>query len=262
MPHRHAALLALAVAAAPVFAQTGPAPAPVEEKQPTTIDAEKIEGVGELDVTARGNAEIKQEDLNIFGDVLRYNREFGRIDADGGVRLNLGVNRFYGPRLRYNTLDDTGVFDQPNFLMRSDDPPARGVAESLEFRGKDHYRFKNTTYTTCEPGRNDWVVEATQLDLDYETSEGTARGARLKFFDTTVLASPIAVFPLDKNRKSGFLSPYYGHNTRRGPEFGLPYYWNIAPERDLTITPIYMTKRGLEIKNEMRYFERGYSGEA
>ncbi len=263
MAHRHAALLALVAAAAPVLAQTGGAqPAAVEEKEPTTIDAERIEGVGELDVTARGNAEIKQDDLNIFGDVLRYNREFGRIEGDGGVRLNLGIERFFGPQLRYNVLDDTGRFDQPTFILRGDDAPGRGTAESLEFRGKDHYRFKNAIYTTCEPGRNDWVVEANQLDLDYEASEGVARGARLKFFDTTVLASPFAMFPLDKTRKSGFLSPYYGHNTRRGTEFGLPYYWNIAPERDLTVTPIYMTKRGLNIKNELRYFDRGYSGEA
>src|SRR4051812_8817298 len=134
MPHRYAALLALAVAAAPVLAQSGKAPAVVDEKEPTTIDADRIEGVGELDLTARGNAEIKQDDLTIFGDVLRYNREFGRIEGDNGVRLNIGLERFFGPQLRYNLFDDTGTFDQPTFILRGEDSPGRGTAESLEFR--------------------------------------------------------------------------------------------------------------------------------
>ena len=221
-----------------------------------TIDAQRIEGVGELELSARGSAEIKQDELTIFGDVLKYNREFGRVEAEGGARLQSGVDRFFGPRLRYNTFDDTGTFDQPTFLMQREEP-ARGSAESLEFLGKDRYRFKNARYTTCEPGREDWRLEASELELDYETEQGHAKSPRLKFFETTVLAGPFAVFPLDHQRKSGVLAPYYGHNTQRGLEVGVPYYWNISPERDATITPIYMSRRGSMLKNEFRYIDLG-----
>src|SRR3954467_13832717 len=102
------ATLIVALASAPAWAQSGTA----EEKGPMTIDAARMEGVGELEVTARGNAEIKQDELTIFGEVLKYNREFGRVEADQGARLQAGVDRFFGPRLRYGTLDDTGSFDQ------------------------------------------------------------------------------------------------------------------------------------------------------
>jgi len=113
MAHRIATLLVVLIAA-PAWAQSvapGAQSGPPEEKGPTTIDAERMEGVGEVDVTARGDAEIKQDELTIFGEVLRYNREFGRIEADQGARLQSGVDRFFGPRLRYGTLDDTGTFD-------------------------------------------------------------------------------------------------------------------------------------------------------
>jgi LPS-assembly protein len=262
-PRRYFALVVALAAAAPALSQTAkPAAAAVEEeKGPTTIDAERLEGVGELDITARGSAEIKQDDLTIFGETLRYNREFGRVEGDGGVRLQMGADRFFGPRLRYNTVDDTGVFEQPGYILRGEEP-ARGNAESIEFRGKDQYRLKNAAFTTCNPGQEDWRLEADQLDLDYESEEGRARNARLKFFETTILASPFAQFPLERRRKSGILSPYYGHNSRRGVEVGLPYYWNIAPERDATITPVYMINRGLQLKNELRYVDRSYSGEA
>src|SRR5258708_13531161 len=131
-------------------------------KEPMTVDAERIEGVGGLEITARGAAEIRQGELNIFGETLKFNQELGWVDGDGGVRLKSGVDRFFGPRLRYDMLDDTGIFEQPQFLLRRE-LPARGSADSMEFVGKDKSRFKNATFTTCAPGNDDWQLEANRL---------------------------------------------------------------------------------------------------
>ena len=185
MPYRSATLAVALVVAAPALAQTAGSGA----KDPITIDAQNIEGVGDLEVTARGAAEIKRDDVTIFGEVLRYNRQFGSVEGEGGVRLQSGPDRLTGPRLQYNTLDDTGYLEQPVFLLQRD-PPARGSADRLEFVGKDHYRLKNASFTTCRPGEDDWTLEARDLDLDYGNDEGVARGMRLRFFDTTLLASP------------------------------------------------------------------------
>ncbi|HEX6318171.1 MAG TPA: LPS-assembly protein LptD [Burkholderiales bacterium] len=253
MPYRFA-LLALFLAA-PALAQNG---APADT--PTIIDAERIEGVGDLEVTARGNAEIRQEDFSVFGDVLRYNREFGRAQGEGGVRMQRGVDRFFGPRMQYNTLDDTGVLDSPTFLLQSDQT-ARGQADSLEFLGKGHYRMTDARYTTCRPGQDDWVLQASELELNYQNDEGTAIAPRLRFFDVPILGFPFASFPLQNRRRSGILTPYYSQTTNRGFEIGVPYYWNIAPERDMTITPVHMAKRGTQLKNQFRYLDRRYSGE-
>jgi LPS-assembly protein len=256
MPYR-VALLALCFAL-PAFAQT---PAPADEDRTTTIEAERIEGVGDIEVTARGNAEIKRDDMTIFGEVLRYNQEFGRAQGEGGVRLQRGVDRFYGPRLEYSTRDDTGVFENPTFLIQRQ-RLARGSAERLEILGPEKFRMKNASFTTCQPGKDDWVLQAAELELDYEAEEGNAKSPRLRFFDVPILGAPFASFPLENRRRSGLLAPYYSHTTTRGLEFGVPYYWNIAPERDATFTPVYMQKRGFQLKNQARYLERDYFGEA
>jgi LPS-assembly protein len=257
MAFRFATLALALTAAMPAAAQTAK---PDPEADRTTIEAEVIEGVSDLEVTARGSAEIRRDDITIFGELLRYNRELGRAEADGGVRLQRGPDRFFGPRLQYNTLDDTGVFDSPQYLLERD-RTARGGAERMEFLGRERYRFTNATYTTCRPGQEDWRLEARELELDFEEEEGVARGSRLRFFDTTILAAPYAIFPLGDRRKSGLLTPYYSQTTTRGLEFGIPYYWNIAPEHDATFTPVYMAKRGFQLKNQLRYLERPYAGE-
>jgi LPS-assembly protein len=250
------ALLALCFTM-PAFAQTA---APADGKEPTTIDAQSIEGVGDIEVTARGSAEIRRGDVSIFGEVLRYNAEFGRALGEGGVRLQRGVDRFFGPRLEYNTREDTGVFESPRYLLQRE-RTAQGGADQLEILGRDKFLMKNATFTTCQPGQEDWVLQARELELDYETEDGYAKNPRLRFFDVPIIGFPFATFPLENRRRSGILTPYYSQTTNRGFEVGVPYYWNIAPERDMTITPVYMTKRGIQLKNQARYLERDYSGE-
>jgi LPS-assembly protein len=250
------ALLALCFAV-PASAQ---GPVPAEEEGAVVIDAERIEGVGDIEVTARGNAEIRRDDVTIFGETLRYNAEFGRAQGEGGVRLQRGLDRFYGPRMEYNTLDDTGLVESPNYLLQRE-RTARGGAERVDILGPDRYRLKDATFTTCEPGHDDWVLHASEMDLDYQAEEGTAKGTTLRFYDVPIFGFPYVSFPLENRRRSGLLTPYYAQTTQRGFELGLPYYWNIAPERDLTITPVYMTRRGFQLKNHARYLERSYTGE-
>jgi LPS-assembly protein len=257
MAMRFAMLAAALFAASPAAAQSAK---PAAQADRTTIEADVIEGVSDLEVGARGNAEIRRDDMSIFGDSLRYNREFGRAEGEGGVRLQRGPDRTFGPRLYYNTLDDTGEFESPSYLFERD-RTARGSAERLEFLGPERYRLINANYTTCRPGQEDWRLEASELELDFEEEEGSARHPRLRFFDTTILAAPYAVFPIGERRKSGLLTPYYAQTSQRGFEFGIPYYWNIAPEYDATFTPVVMGKRGYQLKSEARYLGRPYGGE-
>ena len=114
------ALLALWFTVA-ALAQSPSAP----QEGATVIDAESIEGVGDLEVTARGSAEIRRDDVTIFGDMLRFNSEFGRAQGEGGVRLQRGLDRFYGPRLEYNTLEESGRVETPNYLLQRAAAPRR-----------------------------------------------------------------------------------------------------------------------------------------
>jgi len=250
----------IVVLLAALLAATGTSAQRSDSRAVTTIDAERIEGVGDLEVTARGSVELKRDGTTVFSDFLRYNQEFGRIDADGGVRFELEGDRFFGPRLRYDALEETGVFDQPTYVIQREQT-ARGKAERVNFLSRDVYRLTDASYTTCAPGQEDWVVETGELELDYGIDEARVRDGRLRFFDTTVLALPFAKLPLDKQRKSGLLTPYYAQTSKRGFEVGVPYYWNIAPEQDATIMPVYMSKRGVQLKADYRYLGRSYAGD-
>src|SRR5262245_18303378 len=245
--------------AKPPATATPPAkpPAPAE---PTTIDAESIEGVSDIEVIARGNAELRRGDTLIFGDTLRFNRELGLVEGEGGVRLTDGVDRFYGPRMQFNTLDGTGFIEEPRFLLQREND-ARGGASRVEFLGKDRFRLFNAFYTTCRPGQEDWVLSAREIELDYENDEGRAKSPRVRFFDVTILGAPAASFPLEYRRRSGLLAPYYWQSSQRGFEVGMPFYWNIAPEFDDTITPVFMTRRGTQLKNQFRYLNPKFNGE-
>lgn len=266
-----AAFLVLLAGAPPVLAQapaplpiTAPAAAPAAEakpKAPTKIEAEKIEGVSELEVTARGKVEFQREELTIYAEYLRYNQEFGRIEADGGVRMLRGIDRFFGPRLRYNAADSTGVFEGSNFILHGENMTMRGKGERLEFLGQDRLRLVQASFTTCEPGKEDWRFDAGEMELDTGSNRATVRDGRLKFFDTTIIPLPYGSFSLDNQRKTGFLAPGFAQNSRRGVEVSAPFYWNIAPEQDLTLTPGIMSKRGAQLKTEYRYLDRAYNGE-
>ncbi len=247
-----APLLALLVAA---LVQAQPATAPA------TIDAQSIEGISGLEVTARGGVEFRQDDTAIYTDYLKFNREFGRLEAEGGVRFQQGADHFAGTRLRYNTTDHTGEMEAPAFLLRRGQT-ARGGAERVEFLGANRFRLSGAHFTTCEPGNDDWRFEAREIELDYDEQTGIARGARLRFLDTTILGTPYASFPLENRRKSGVLAPHYAQTSLRGAEISLPYYWNISPEQDATITPVVMSKRGEQLKTHYRYLDARYFGEA
>jgi LPS-assembly protein len=182
------------------------------------------------------------------------------VQGEGGVRLQRDGDRFYGPRLQFNTLDDSGTVESPKYLIQRE-ATAHGGAESIEIIDREHYRMKNGTFTTCEPARDDWVLQASEIELDYDKQEGSAKHPRLRFYDVPVLAFPYATFPLENRRRSGLLAPYYAQTSQRGFEIGVPYYWNIAPEADLTVTPVFMTKRGEQLKGWGRYLQPNYTGE-
>jgi len=252
---------------APVFACFAPllfalcaGAAAQQGEEPVTIDAQSIEGISGLEVTARGGVEFRQDATSVYADYLKYNREFGRLEAEGGVRLTQDGDRFTGARLHYDTTDFTGVLEEPAFLLRRGQT-ARGSAERVEFLGKDRYRLSRALFTTCEPGNDDWYFTASELDLDYVEETGTMHGARLRFFDVTILGTPYASFPLENRRKSGVLAPQLAQSTQRGTELGLPLYWNIAPEQDLTVTPVYMSERGEQLKGHYRYLNPRFFGE-
>lgn len=136
----------------------------------------------------------------------------------------------------------------------------RGQADRIDFEGENQIRLTNSTYTTCAPGNDDWYAKTESLKLDYDREVGEGTDGTVYFKDVPIFYSPWLSFSLNNERKSGFLAPSMGSSSDNGFEFELPYYWNIAPNMDATITPRVMSKRGVQVNNEFRYLNTAYGG--
>ncbi len=232
---------------------------PAAEK-PVVVEADRIEGIGQQEVRAVGNAVLRQDDQSLSADLIIYHPPREDVFALGNVVVQRGGNVVRGPRLEYNLESQTGQMEAPVYQLELNN--ARGQARLFLFEGENRYRAKQASYTTCPVNRDDWYLRVADLEIDRNTNVGVARNVWLEFQDVPILYSPYVDFPLGKERKSGFLPPVIGTTTQGGAEVTLPYYWNIAPNRDATIAPRVIARRGLMLANEFRYLERGYNGEA
>lgn len=155
---------------------------------------------------------------------------------------------------------DSGLirFEGAEFEVGPDN--ARGEASVLEISQDGRLRLVDVGYTTCPPESNDWIIEASEIELDTRTGVGKARGVRLRFQGVPILYTPYLSFPITNARKSGVLTPEIGSTGRSGNELSIPYYWNIAENYDATLTPRLLTERGLQFSTEFRYLLENSDG--
>ncbi len=214
------------------------------------LRADVTEGDREV-VEATGNVELRAQHDTVLADFLRYERGTDTIHARGNVVVRRQGTWVTGPEIDYVRNDATGELQKPSFYV--DDVGGRGDAELLEFVGPERYDVMQSRFTTCKAPSEDWFLMADKMKIDTQRSVGTAYGASLRFMDVPIFYAPWFQFPLSNDRKSGFLTPSFGTSNARGVEIALPFYWNIAPNYDATITPRFMGKRGLQLNSQFRY---------
>jgi LPS-assembly protein len=221
----------------------------------------RIEGEGDRETRLIGEAELRRGGTVVRGDRLTYRQDTDELVAIGHVRVAREGTILTGPELRLRLDANEGSFISPSYYLALDGG-GRGRAERIDFLGPGRTLLRAATYTTCGPESPDWELMSRTLLLDQNEGEGTARSAVLRFRDTPVLAAPIMSFPLGDERRTGFLSPSLSITSRSGGEVVTPWYWNIAHNRDLTLSPSVSVRRGFRLGGEFRYLEPGYAGEA
>ena len=137
---------------------------------------------------------------------------------------------------------------------------SRGDAQVVLFEGQDKKRLKDARYTTCDASVDDWYIKAKEIELNDFTQSGTAKNAYVEFKGVPILYTPWLSFSFNNERKSGLLTPTIGSTTNSGFEAAVPYYINIAPNKDATVSTRYMSKRGLQLQGDFRYLGESYSG--
>jgi LPS-assembly protein len=238
--------------------KNSPAVTGTSQEGPTVIEADSLVEKAKDQIEATGDVTLRQGGQSIRADSLLFKQNSHEVDAQGGVILKQDGNIMSGPHLQFNMDTGAGTMEQPQFYLKEND--ARGSADVLHIQDRQHYSLDNATYTTCPAGNQDWLLNMGSLEIDRDRHVGVARSATVDFKGVPILYSPWMDFPLSSQRKSGFLAPVIGGTSSGGSEITLPFYWNIAPNFDATISPREMTKRGLMLNNEFRYLEPSYNG--
>jgi LPS-assembly protein len=206
-----------------------------------------------------GNAELRYGDKTILADKIIYDKSKDEFEASGNVRMRDDAgDEFIMPLIRLQTQIGAGYADSVKFSLNGNS--ARGDATKIIFVGRERTLMENARYTTCQPGQDDWFIIARNLQLDYGQEVGTARNATIEFKGVPIFYWPYLSFPMSDKRKSGFLTPRFANSDKSGVSVAVPYYFNIAPEFDATITPRTLSKRGLQLQNEARYLGEDYTG--
>ena len=229
---------------------------------PIVLQSRTLRGQPDVETIAEGDVEFRRGGLVIRADRIAYDIPEDRAQARGSVRVEREGAVYKGPELQLSVQRFEGFFLEPTFEFLT--LGAGGRADRVDFLGPGRSRATNASYTSCprEDGQEPaWVLEADRVHLDLEANEGIAEGAVLRFLGAPIVALPTLSFPLSEARKSGWLPPTLNIDNRSGVELSAPYYWNIAPNRDATLAPRLITRRGLALDAEFRYLEPQHFGE-
>ncbi|MHB0973512.1 MAG: LPS-assembly protein LptD [Thiobacillus sp.] len=218
---------------------------------PLFLTADRIETTAPGIIEANGKVEGRQAGQNFFANWVRYNTTLNLVEARGEVRLEQPALLVSGDSLKLDLDDYSGELTQPVYHLLAQ--KGRGDADHIDFVDKEHFKLQDATYTTCPVDNDDWYLEVNDLDIDKSRDVGTARNASLHFLGVPILYTPWMDFPLSNARKTGVLAPTFGTTQRSGFDLLVPYYLNLAPNYDATLSPRLMSKRGVQLGGEFRY---------
>jgi LPS-assembly protein len=198
-----------------------------------------------------GNVSVRRNGQSVRADEARYNEQEQYVEVNGNVVYSDPNWTVEAPAGEYDLDLDQFELSDADFWFPS--RHGRGAADQVLRHGDGLVELDEARYTTCEENDEFWVLSAEHLKLDGDSGVGTARDVVLKLKGVPILYTPYMTFPLDDRRKSGFLAPSIGSSSESGADVAVPYYFNIAPDKDLTFTPRVLAKRGLQLGGVGRY---------
>lgn len=205
-----------------------------------------------------GDASIQQLDQLIRADRFTYARKSTAWTAQGNVRYQDRDMLLAASDASGTTEPNQATINQARYQLLSS--RGNGRAATIVLADSDHAKLDQATFSTCPLDSPSWEFRAADIDLDQADGVGRARNVTFRVGNVPVFWLPYATFPLDDRRKSGFLYPALGYDNQRGFDISTPYYLNLAPNYDATLTPRLMTQRGLMLGGQFRYLTESSRG--
>lgn len=224
---------------------------------PTFVQSDKLNEQANFQTTLDGQVVLRRGALLLKADQVDYDQTNDLAKAKGNVYINRSGFIYQGPELELHLDSFEGFFTQPSYQMQKNS--TYGKAERIDFIDPDNSVLHSATYTSCQrkPGPNwmpDWFFEGDKITVDMARNSAKLEGADLRFKGVP-FPLPSMEVPLTNERKSGLLAPSIGVDNISGLEYTQPYYWNLAPNRDITFYPTYWATRGINLGTEFRYTE-------
>ena len=224
-----------------------------------TVQAEQISGRAETEIKLEGQVELIKDRTRVTADKAVYRQVEDEVEATSGVRIWRFGDYYTGDELKLNMDTGKGMILRPTYKLELNN--AQGSAQRVDFISDSEANVVEGTYSTCEGPDPDWYLRVDTLKLDTGRDVGDAGKTVIYFKGVPILGTPAMSFPLTGARSSGLLPPTIGATSTGGGEITLPYYFNIAPNRDLTLYPKLIARRGLQLGANARYLGESYQGE-
>ncbi|WOT04539.1 LPS assembly protein LptD [Shewanella youngdeokensis] len=198
-----------------------------------------------------GNVSFSQGGRNVEADEAILDQEAEELAANGNLVFQDTLFTVTADSLVAKMRTNSAILLGAKYWLNGQQ--INGDASKLEITKDNNLLLSKTNFTTCPPQSPSWLLEADEIKIDSTEEWGEIWDAKLVVGGVPVMYIPYMTIPVSDKRKSGFLFPSFSTSTTNGVEVEVPYYWNIAPEYDLTFTPNYMSNRGLFTKTEFRY---------
>ncbi|WP_265466822.1 LPS assembly protein LptD [Aeromonas salmonicida] len=229
------------------------APGKDANAQPVEVDADRLEA-------KQGGTAVYQGDVKVRQGVRKFDSDYAELDqksrdviAIGNIYYNDGQITVTSDKTLKSNLDTkNSELEEGKYQVHGS--PVRGSADRVTMTNNNqNITLEGAQYTTCPPGQEVWTLKAGSIDIDQAEVFGEAWNASLWLYDYPVFYFPYINFPIKDERKTGLLYPGYTQSSKNGMDITQPFYWNIAPNYDATITSRFMDRRGLMEQVEFRY---------
>jgi LPS-assembly protein len=243
--------------APPKFDYTRPADIPADDHR---VHVDSDDAVFGADGTAvlNGRVTLRQDNRVVAADSLTYDYNADKVTVKGKVDFLDPKLQVRGERGSYES-DGGANFDQAFFQLMNRN--GHGFAKDIDLQPDGKVILDQVRYTSCPVGNEDWSMSAANIKIDTQLQEGVAHHVTMRFKDVPIFYTPYISFPLGDERKSGVLFPSLGHSGSNGFDAEVPYYFNLAPNYDLTVTPGILSARGVQLTEDFRYLTSNSHGQ-
>ena len=231
------------------------------------IEGDSLESILDRKLRATGNASILKGNQSITADFIEYDQISEELYAKGQIKITTPDLKLKGSELEMSLAENTGSVANASFVANINENSTskfnkelRGTATKIFLEGEDKKKLEFAKITTCEAGQNEWFITSNETVIDQSSGNIKAKDAVLSLKGIPIMYSPYVDFSTTSQRRSGWLLPTAGTTTTSGFETSIPYYFNLSPTYDATLTSRYMEKRGLQFDGEFRYMKENFEG--